>query len=113
MKFFDLEPQYERIGTEIERRTAQVRKHKQFVGGPEIKELETQLAGYVGVKHAIACANGTDALELSLEALGLKPGDEVITTAYSYFATAEAIERCGLKPVFVDIDPKMRRFRCH
>jgi len=106
MKFFDHTPQHERLKPEIDQRVQAVMQHGQFINGPEVKELERHLAEYVGVKHCIACANGTDALELALASLDLKQGDEVITTAYSYFATAEAIERMGLKPVFVDIDPK-------
>jgi dTDP-4-amino-4,6-dideoxygalactose transaminase len=76
-----------------------------FILGPNVQAFERELAAYAGVKHAVACANGTDALVLSLRALGIGPGDEVITTAFTFFATAEAVTQVGAKPVFVDIEP--------
>lgn len=106
MQFNDLSVQYQRIREDVRQRMNRVLEHSRFIMGPEIAELEETLAGYVGVKHAIACGNGTDALQIALMALGLTPGDEVIMPAFSYFATAEVALLLKLKPVFVDIDPR-------
>jgi UDP-2-acetamido-2-deoxy-ribo-hexuluronate aminotransferase len=105
MQFIDLKAQYAQLKTDIASRITTVLDHGQYILGPEVKELETQLAAYVGVKHCIGVANGTDALMLALMALGLKPGDEVITTAFTFIATGEMIALLGAVPVFVDIDP--------
>lgn len=104
--FIDLAKQQQRILPEIERRMATVLKHGQYILGPEIAELETKLAAYVGVKHCITVSSGTDALLIALMAIGIKPGDEVITTPFTFIATGEVIALLGAKPVFVDIDPK-------
>lgn len=104
--FIDLKAQQGRIRQSIDKRIATVLDHGQYIMGPEIVELETKLADYVGVKHCISVASGTDALLISLMALGVKAGDEVITTSFSFFATAEVILLLGATPVFVDIDPR-------
>ena len=104
--FIDLQTQQEKIKPELDRRLAQVLAHGKYILGPEVQELEAKLADYVGVKHCITCANGTDALLIALMALGVKAGDEVITTAFTYVATGEVVARLGATPVFVDIDEK-------
>lgn len=104
--FIDLAKQQSRILPEIERRMSSVLKHGQYILGPEITELETKLAAYCGVKHCITVSSGTDALLIALMAIGIKPGDEVITTPFTFIATGEVIALLGAKPVFVDIDPK-------
>ena len=104
--FIDLAAQQEKIKADLDRRIAAVLAHGKYILGPEVKELEEKLADYVGVKHCIACANGTDALLIALMGLGIGAGDEVITTAFTYVATGEVIARLGATPVFVDIDEK-------
>jgi dTDP-4-amino-4,6-dideoxygalactose transaminase len=104
MKFINLERQHALLKKEINKRIDTVYDHGIFIMGPEVYELESQLASFVGVKHCISCGNGTDALQLALMSLGIGPGDGVITTAFSFFATAEAIALVGAKPIFVDID---------
>jgi UDP-2-acetamido-2-deoxy-ribo-hexuluronate aminotransferase len=106
MEFIDLKAQYEASREQINRRIQTVLDHGQYIMGPEVAELETRLADYTGAKHCITVASGTEALVISLMALGIKPGDEVITTTFSFIATAEAIVLVGATPVFVDIDPK-------
>jgi dTDP-4-amino-4,6-dideoxygalactose transaminase len=101
----DLRAQYRSIKREIDAAVAEVFESQVFVGGPKVEALETAIAGYVGAGRALAVASGTDALLLLLKALEVKPGDEVITTAFSFFATAGAIANAGATPVFVDIDP--------
>lgn len=103
--FFDLAAQQDRLRTEIEAGIARVLAHGQYILGPEVGELEEKLADYTGAAHCITCANGTDALQISLMALGIGPGDEVITPGFSYIATAEAAAIVGAKVVYVDIDP--------
>lgn len=104
--FIDLKTQQQQIHTSINERIAKVLEHGQYIMGPEVKELEEKLAQYVGVKHCITIANGTDALMIALMALDIKPGDEVITTPFTFIATAEVTAFLGGIPVFVDIDPK-------
>ena len=104
--FVDLATQQEHIRESLNRRMADVLAHGKYIIGPEVGELEQKLASYVGVKHCIACANGTDALLIALMALGVKAGDEVITTAFTYVATGEVIARLGATPIFVDIDER-------
>jgi UDP-2-acetamido-2-deoxy-ribo-hexuluronate aminotransferase len=106
MQFIDLKAQYNQIKENVDKRIQKVLDHQRFIMGPEVQELEEKLADYVGVKHCIGVANGTDALQISMMALGIKPGDEVITTPFSFIATAETMVLLGAKPVFVDIDPK-------
>lgn len=103
--FVDLAAQQVRIKKEIETGIAGVLAHGKYILGPEVAELETQLARFAGVRHCITCANGTDALQIALMALGVGPGDEVITPGFSYIATAEAAVLLGADIVYVDIDP--------
>lgn len=105
MHFIDLKTQYTLIENDILNSIKKVLDHGQYIMGPEITLLETQLAAFVGVKHAIVNSSGTDALLMALMALGIQPGDEVITSPFSFFATAEVISLCHATPVFVDIDP--------
>ena len=106
MQFCNLAAQQNKIKKSLDERIAKVLAHGAYILGPEVTELENKLAEYVGVKHCIACASGTDALLIALMALEIKPEDEVITTAFTYVATGEVIARLGAKPVFVDIDAK-------
>jgi UDP-2-acetamido-2-deoxy-ribo-hexuluronate aminotransferase len=106
VEFIDLKTQYERIKAEVEARVAAVHAHGRYIMGPEINELEERLADYVGVKHCITVSSGTDALLIAMMALGIGRGDEVITTPFSFIATAETIALLGARPVFVDIDPQ-------
>lgn len=105
MQFIDLQKQYRMHQAEIDGRVRRVLDHGQFIMGPEVGELENALARYVGVKHAIAVASGTDSLEIALRALGIGPGDEVITVPFTWISSAEVIGLVGAKPVFVDIEP--------
>ena len=105
MKFIDLRAQRERYGAEVDARIQAVLSHGQYIQGPEVAELETALARFTGVKHAIGVASGSAALEIALQALQIGPGDEVITVAFTFVSSAEAILRVGARPVFVDIDP--------
>lgn len=101
----DLKPQYQAIKTEIQAAINGVLESGQFILGPTVKNFESAVAEYLGVKHAIGVNSGTDALVIGLRALDVGPGDEVITTPFSFFATAESISNIGAKPVFVDIQP--------
>ncbi len=103
--FIDLAAQQDRLRTEIEAGIARVLAHGQYILGPEVTELEEKLAVYTGATHCISVANGTDALQIALMALGVGNGDEVITPGFSYIATAEAAVLLGAKVVYVDIDP--------
>lgn len=105
MQFIDLKKQYKLIETDILRSIQTVLEHGQYIMGPEIGKLEGQLAEFLGVKHVIVNSSGTDALLMALLALDIEPGDEVITSPFSFFASAEVIALCQAKPVFVDIDP--------
>lgn len=104
--FIDLKAQQDRIKEDLNRRIQRVLDHGQYIMGPEVKELEDKLAAYVGVNHCIGVASGTDALMIALMAIGIQPGDEVITTPFTFIATAEVIALLQGKPVFVDIDPR-------
>lgn len=106
MEFIDLKKQFRILESEIRSRMDRVLAHGSYIMGPEIAELESALSEFCGAKHCITLANGTDALLLALLALGVKAGDEVITTPFSFFATAEVMMLLGVKPVFVDIDKK-------
>lgn len=101
--FLDLKRQYQGIKVEIQNMLNNVADSCSFIGGPYVKDFEAQIAGYLGVKHALGCGNGTEALALALRACGVGPGDEVITTPFTFFATAEAVASIGAVPVFVDI----------
>lgn len=104
MDFVDLKTQYRRIQPEVMRRLSAVLDHGGYVMGPEVAELETRLAEFTGTKHCVVVASGTDALVAALMALEIGPGDEVITSPFSFIATAEAIALVGATPVFVDIE---------
>jgi dTDP-4-amino-4,6-dideoxygalactose transaminase len=101
----DIRGQYEDLLPEIKQLVCDVIESGRFILGPNVRALEAEVAAAIGYGHAVAVANGTDALELGLQALGIGAGDEVVTTAYTFFATAEAIARTGATPVFADIDP--------
>ena len=106
MEFTDLAAQQKRIKSQIDSGIQRVLAHGKYILGPEVGELEEKLAGYVGVKHCISCANGTDALQIALMTLGVAQGDEVITPGFTYVATAETVALLGAKPVYVDICAK-------
>lgn len=101
----DLKGQYLKIKKEVDQAIEQVIDNTAFINGPAVKDFQADLEKYLGVKHVIPCANGTDALQIAMMALGLKPGDEVITADFTYVATAEVIGLLGLKPVLVDVYP--------
>lgn len=103
--FIDLKSQYRALEEQIKDRINNVLEHGQYIMGPEVYELEEKLAEYTGAKHCITVSSGTDALLISLMALGIEPGDEVITTPFTFVSTAEVIVRLGAVPIFVDIEP--------
>ena len=105
MEFIDLKTQYRKCQSNIDDRMKAVLTHGHFIMGPEIGEVESALAAYTSVKHCITAASGTDSLEIALRALGVGPGDEVITVPFTWISTAEVIGLVGAKPVFVDIEP--------
>src|SRR3989440_9681880 len=105
MEFIELKRQYAQYRSEIDARMRAVLDHGHFIMGPEIAELESKLAAYVGVKHCLTVASGTLSLEIALRALDIGPGDEVITVPFTWISTAEVILLVGAKPVFIDIEP--------
>jgi len=105
MDFIDLKTQYRELRESINARIQKVLDHGQFILGPEVAELEERLAHRVGVRHCVSCASGTDALQIALMAIGLRPGDEVVTCPFTFVATAEMIVLLGGKPVLVDVEP--------
>jgi dTDP-4-amino-4,6-dideoxygalactose transaminase len=106
IQMVDLKSQYEKIKSQVDQAINDVLSSTQFINGEHVKSFQNELAAYLNVKHVITCANGTDALQISMMALGLKPGDEIITPSFTYIATTEVIGLLGLKPVFVDCDPE-------
>lgn len=105
IQMVDLKTQYQKLKPEIDRAIQEVIDATAFIGGPAVKRFSEHFQDYLGVKHVIPCANGTDALQIAMMAVGLKPGDEVIVPAFTYVATAEVIALLQLKPVMVDADP--------
>lgn len=105
IQMVDLIAQYEKIQSQIDKAVLDVIRSSAYINGPEVKAFKAELETYLGVKHVIPCANGTDALQIAMMALGLKPGDEVITADFTYVATAEVIGLLGLTPVLVDVYP--------
>jgi UDP-2-acetamido-2-deoxy-ribo-hexuluronate aminotransferase len=106
MEFCDLKSQYQRLKAEIDAGIQRVLDHGQYILGPEVAELEEKLSAFTGAKYCISVANGTDALQIAQMAIGIGPGDEVITPGFTYIATAETVALLGAKPVYVDIDPR-------
>ncbi|MEI6764072.1 MAG: DegT/DnrJ/EryC1/StrS family aminotransferase [Bacteroidota bacterium] len=106
IQMVDLKGQYLKIKKEVDASIQEVIDNVAFVNGPAVKNFQTNLEKYLGVKHVIPCANGTDALQVAMMGLGLRPGDEVITTSFTFIATAEVISLLGLTPVLVDVDPE-------
>ncbi|MBM4275063.1 MAG: DegT/DnrJ/EryC1/StrS family aminotransferase [Deltaproteobacteria bacterium] len=106
MDFIDLKTQQQAIMPSLQERIQRVLDHGQYIMGPEIHELEARLASYVGVKHAVSCSSGTDALLMPLMAYGVGPGDAIFTTPFTFIATAEVVELLGATTVFVDIDAR-------
>ena len=104
IQMVDLISQYKKIKPEVDSAIMQVIENAQFINGPQVSSFQADLEKYLDVKHVIPCANGTDALQIALMALNLKPGDEIITPSFTYIATTEVIALLGLKPIFVDVD---------
>jgi len=105
IQMVDLKGQYQNIKSDVDNAIQSVIDRTQFIKGTDVKEFEQNLAEYLQVKHVISCANGTDALQIAMMTLELKPGDEVIVPVFTYIATAEVIGLLGLVPVMVDVDP--------
>lgn len=105
IQMVDLVGQYEKIQDEVDNAVLEVIKSSAYINGPEVKSFQEDLEKYLNVKHVIPCGNGTDALQVAMMALGLKPGDEVIAPTFTFVATAEVIALLGLTPVLVDVDP--------
>jgi dTDP-4-amino-4,6-dideoxygalactose transaminase len=105
IQMVDLRKQYKKIKTEVDKAILDVLDSSAFINGKPVQDFAANLAAYLGVKHVIPCANGTDALQIAMMALGLEPGDEVITPSFTYIATTEVVALLRLKPVFVDVDP--------
>ena len=105
IQMVDLVSQYNNIKPAIDSAIQNVIENAQFINGPEVSSFKEELEKYLNVNHVIPCANGTDALQIALMALDLKPGDEVITPSFTYIATTEVMALLGLKPIFVDVDP--------
>lgn len=102
----DLKPQQKLVRENVEKRIKKILDHGMYIFGPEIKELEEKLASFTGTKYALACASGTDALQLALMAVGVRPGDAVFVPSFTFVATAEVVSILGATPVFIDIDPE-------
>ena len=106
IEMVDLKQQYSKIKEEVDASIHEVLDTATFINGKTVSEFSSHLSRYLGIKHVIPCANGTDALQIALMALGLQPGDEVITPSFTYIATTEVIALLRLKPIFVEVDPK-------
>jgi UDP-2-acetamido-2-deoxy-ribo-hexuluronate aminotransferase len=106
LQMVDLKRQYLKIKDEVDQAIQTVIDTTAFINGPQVKQFANALETYLQVKHVIPCANGTDALQIAMMALGLKPGDEVITPSFTYIATVEVVGLLGLKPVFCEVNPK-------
>jgi dTDP-4-amino-4,6-dideoxygalactose transaminase len=106
IQMVDVVGQYQKIKTEVDEAIHRVLASGQFIMGKDVADLESEIASYLGVRHAVACASGTDALQIAMMAMNIGPGDEVITTPFTFVATAETIGLLGAKPVYVDIDPR-------
>lgn len=106
IQMVDTKTQYQKIKNEVDTAVLQVMESSAFINGKAVQDFSTNLSNYLGVKHTIPCANGTDALQIAMMALGLQPGDEVITPSFTYIATTEVIALLRLTPVFVEVDPK-------
>ncbi|MCG8327000.1 MAG: DegT/DnrJ/EryC1/StrS family aminotransferase [Chitinophagales bacterium] len=104
IQMVDLKSQYQKLQEEIDTAVLEVIRSTAFINGPKVRDFQANLESYLGAKHVIPCANGTDALQVALMGLGLKPGDEVIVPAFTYVATAEVIALLGLRPLMVDVD---------
>ena len=112
MQFIDLKTQYKKLEPDIQNAIHQVLNHGQYIMGPEIIELENQLSQFTGSAYCLSCSSGTDALLISLMAQGISKGDKIITTPFTFIATAEAIKLVGATPIFVDIDPRTFNIDC-
>ena len=106
LQMVDTKTQYQKIKSEVDAAVIAVMESSQFIGGKVVNDFANNLAGYHKSKHVIPCANGTDALQIAMMALGLRPGDEVITPSFTYIATVEVAALLGIKPIFVEVDPK-------
>ena len=106
IQMVDLKRQYQQIKQEVDAAIHEVIDTASFINGKAVQDFSTSLAAYLGAKHVIPCANGTDALQIAMMALDLQPGDEVITPSFTYIATTEVVALLKLQPVFVDVDPK-------
>ena len=104
IQMVDLQSQYQKIKNEVDEKVLNVMQSAQFINGPEVQNFQKELEQYLGVKHVIPCANGTDALQIALMALDLQPGDEVITADFTFAATVEVVHLLKLKSVLVDVD---------
>ena len=108
VQMVDTKTQYQKIKSELDSAVLQVMESSAFINGKAVHDFATDLSVYLGIKHVIPCANGTDALQIAMMALDLRPGDEVITPSFTYIATTEVIALLRLTPVFVEVDPKTR-----
>ncbi|HBN6228183.1 TPA: DegT/DnrJ/EryC1/StrS aminotransferase family protein, partial [Clostridioides difficile] len=104
MQFIDLGAQRERISSKLDAAIAKVVREGKYILGPEVAEFEKRLGAYLGVEHVVACANGTDALQIPLMARGIGPGDAVFCPSFTFAATAEVVALVGAEPVFIDVD---------
>ncbi|MDB4087320.1 DegT/DnrJ/EryC1/StrS family aminotransferase [Flavobacteriaceae bacterium] len=112
LQMVDLKTQYEFIKDEVDSSVLEIFKNGTFINGPSVKKFQSDLESYLNVKHVIPCANGTDALQIALMCLNLKPGDEIITSDFTFAATVEVIALLGLKPILVDIDEETFNINC-